>query len=325
VATDSEPAAVPPPASERVALPSGAEIDDLRASLESVRRMLDQVDSPDPVDASSSGLPGGPGQLARPATRVPVRSIAVLVGGLVAAAAVAVVAVQLVVTPDPPGSPAGSQAPTSEGATRAAPPWPGSSSGVPAVLASTGPGIDAPGTDIVVATQERAVLEAYERVVLPSPGSDELTLTRFDRSRFPSITVGSGLTVADLSATTGGVPGRVQPTRNGWVVTDPRGGPVRQVVLRYRVFGATISTEGAKAGRALLLVWPLSAETSLRGGTPVIVRPDESRTRVREMLCPLAEPVDQYCGSARPAGWVGQIPARAVGPLMIVQVDTATE
>lgn len=325
---DEPPGRPDPPDAAAVgaALPTEAEVDELRTRLDGIRAMLDDAGRRDPVGAARAPAPGR-----SPRRR---RALVVLVAG-------AVVALLLVgyrsVTADgasPAGRPTtatgtGSTAPAGPGrsAVPPVPPAPGTSArAVPSGLASSGPGIDEPGTDVVLAPAKGlpGVLQVHERVVLADRGASVLRLTAPDPTRWTGVTVRADVGVTTLEATSGGRPAAVRAVPGGWEVTAVPGGPLGPVVLRYQVAGATVLTPGADPGRLLMLLWPLSAEASQATGAPVVVRPDRSAVTVRQMLCPLADPALQLCGAASPAGWTGRLPAGAAAPLVVVQADVRT-
>ncbi|WP_143448183.1 hypothetical protein [Kineosporia sp. A_224] len=316
------------------ALPTEAEVDELRARLDGIRAMLDDADQRDPAGTARPPAPDRSPDRAPDRSPGPRRTLVALVAG-------AVVALLLVgyrsVTADgasPTGRPAAatgtaSTAPVGPGRSGVppVPPAPGTSArAVPSGLASSGPGVDEPGTDVVLAPASDlpGVLEVLERVVPADRGATVLRLTAPDPTRWTGVTVRTDLSVTAFEATSGGRPADVRAVPGGWEVTAAPGGPLGPVVLRYQVAGGTVRTPGADPGRLLMLLWPLSAEASQTAGAPVVVRPDRNAVTVRQMLCPLAEPALQLCGAASTAGWTGRIPAGAAAPLVVVQADVRT-
>jgi hypothetical protein len=303
------PARTPP-------VPTEADVADLRDRLDEIRRLLD-----------GAGVPPAPA--ARPVAhpsrsrRRTARWLWPVAAGTAAAAGGVLVAALLTGDPSPGGAPAADDrpaaaAPAPDGA------WPGTDGTVPSGLVTTGPGADAPGTDVVVApAADGRTLEVYERVVPSAPGARWLRLSRPDPQRLSGVTLPTDLTVTGLTVTNGGSPSDVRSAPGGWVVTAADGQSLGPVTLRYRVEGGVTSTPDAPAGRRLLLVWPLAAEASRGTGTDVVVHPDPSQVVVRQMLCPLATPEEQLCGSAGGPGWTGRVPGGTGGPLMVVQVDPA--
>ena len=314
---------LPQVAAVDAALPSEAEVRELRGELDGIRALLDDVDRSDPARP--------PGPAAPPRSTARRRRV---LAGLVAAVAVLLLVGSWSRTsgtsPGAPraavtGSPSAAPGESLRSAVPPVPPAPAATAAraVPSGAARSGPGVDEPGTDVVLApaTDPPGALQVYERVVPSGRGATSLRLTAPDPTRWTGVTVRADVGVTTLEATSGGRRAVVSAVPGGWNVTAAGGGPLGPVVLRYQVAGATLVTPGANAGRMLMLLWPLSAEASQAAGAPVVVRPDRSAVTVTQMLCPLAEPALQLCGAASPDGWSGRIPAGATAPLVVVQAD----
>jgi hypothetical protein len=197
--------------------------------------------------------------------------------------------------------------------------WPGGGAGTPSQMVTVGPGVDAPGTDVVVAPGDNGSVEVYERVQVASPDPAGLRLALPDLGSAPNLTVGSNLIVTALQITADGRPVAVDPGDGRWVVQGADGRPVQRAVLRYRLAGALVQHEQSLPRRALILVAPLSAVVSRAGGAPVVVHAD--RVLVREMTCPLASTAQVLCGSGGRPTWVASVPASSRIPLVLLQVD----
>ena len=197
--------------------------------------------------------------------------------------------------------------------------WPGGSTDAPPQLPTTGPGVDAPGTDVVVAPGANGQVEVYERVNVAAPDAAGLQLALPDLSKATTLTVGANLVVTELRITADGRPVEADPFAGHWVIHGQDGRAVTRAVLRYRLSGALVQHEQSLPGRALILVAPLSAGVSRAGGAPVVVRAD--RVVVRDMTCPLAGPAQVLCGSGGRPTWVATVPASSTVPLVLLQVD----
>ncbi len=197
--------------------------------------------------------------------------------------------------------------------------WPGGAGDAPSQLVGRGPGVDAPGTDVVVAPGGGGSVEVYERVDVASPDPAGLRLALPDLSSVSNLTVGANLVVTELQVTADGRPVTVDPAEGRWLIQGADGAPVKQAVLRYRLAGALVQHEQSLPRRALLLVAPLSAAASRAGGSEVVVHAD--RVLVRDMTCPLASAAQVLCGSGGRPTWVARVPASSAIPLVLLQVD----
>lgn len=296
-----------------VVLPGLEDADGLRVSLEEIRRALDGVEiglagvRPEPGNEGLDGH-GAP----RPRTGVH-RALMIGIGicllsGLVALA----IAVSHRASTAPSASPP-------IAAADLALPWPGTTTGLPADMVSAGPGVDAPGIDVVVAPGPDGTVDVCERVYVASPDPTGLRLTMPDLRAAPSLTIGGNLSVSDLTATVDDTAVRVETADRGWIIRGLDGAPVRSVMLRYRLTDALVRQPQSAADRALLLVIPLSAPASLSARAPVVVRGEHAQ--VREATCPLAPSAERLCGSVADGGWTAHVPAASAVPLVILQVD----
>ena len=98
-------------------------------------------------------------------------------------------------------------------------------------------------------------------------------------------------------------------------MTNPDGGGVGQLVLRYRLRGALARQEPAPPGRASLLLRPLTGDVSLGTGDAVVVRIDDRR--VGSLYCPAPQPA--LCGADAGTVHTATVPAGAT-PVVLAQV-----
>ena len=195
-------------------------------------------------------------------------------------------------------------------------PDPGAGRAPVAPVAAVGgdrPGVDAPGSDVTVEA-EGSTVRVHETVVVAD--GELLRLVLPDPSAVPSSKVAAPR-VEDVSARVGGVAVPARRSGSGWTV-DPGGAGPALVDLRYTLTGA-VERRTAGAGRALVVVAPLSAAASRRAGDPVLVR--MSGARVLQASCLGARPDEELCGTSGADGWVARIPPSSQVPVVLLQVD----
>ena len=279
-----------------------AAADELRADLDRLRRQLD--DGPPPLTP------------ARKRNRKPLFG-ALIVGGTAAAIAVLVPWSDL----DPNRStPAPSTATGESGAQAAQPsaapaPRPAPAGSLPA----TGPGIDAPGTMMLVRVTQNGTLNVVEQAVLGPRGLSELSL------RLPSMASLGGQvaqlspTVHDLRVSVNGTPVAATPTAvgPGWAVAAAGGQPARTVQLSYQIEDAIVRPQTSSSGRALGVSLPLLGQALREQGLPLVVRAEG----VGGATCPSAPPAKMLCGEEVGDGWLATIPAEAASPTLLLQLN----
>jgi len=260
-----------------------------------------------PRGAASDHSWGGPADgAAAPPRR---RSLLVVAGVGLGVVVVAVLGVRAAVT----GGGTGAAGPT---------PTPAAASANALATASAGPGnragVDAPGSDVQV-TLNGDGLDVEESAVLDRPATSSIALTLPDLTRVPALNLPRPI-VTGLAATVDGRAVTVQRTASGWTVPVAAGGSAQaRVTLRYGLAQAVVQDASAAAGRALLVVTPLTGTLSQQGKDPVVVR--VAGAQVREAACLTAPVADQLCGWAGTEGWVARVPSGSSLPLVVFQVD----
>jgi len=190
-------------------------------------------------------------------------------------------------------------------------PWPGGAVLVPPGQVATGPGADAPGTDVQVALDDDGVhLDVVERLVLADATGDPLVLAT------PSLVGFAATTVSDLQV-------QLDDTVTD-VVTDgavrrtaATGTTYRRAVVRYRLGGAVVKVTPAAPGRAFGLVTPLTATLSQANGADVVVRVLDRR--VLGVSCPAVQGTGAVCGTRTADGWTATVPG-AARPVVLLQL-----
>lgn len=302
-----------------------AETTELRAALDDLRRVLDDVDAAGvsprrrrlPVVALSGGL------------------AAVVVTGLVVSSLAggqddttgAVTTAGTPGTGDPaapsaPGSQPAGSAPASGGVSP-------SSSSVgsgpqvsvtpPAALPASGPGVTEPGTT-AVATIDPATgdIHVYEQfVALNTAGALPLTLTQPTALRDTAGQIRPQL--RDLTVTLdGGLVRAVPAGNNDWVASPPNAGRFSRAVLSYTVTNAFAASRPASKGRGLIVLSPLTGGRS----EALPVRLVTTSPAVLSINCPTAPATETVCEQT-PQGRLrtALLPAGAPDALMMLAVD----
>ena len=190
---------------------------------------------------------------------------------------------------------------------------------MPPDVATSGPGVTEPGSDVTVALDDDGKsLDVFERLVADRPAQGGLVL------RLPAVTTLSGelgqtrIEVLDLQVE---VDGRVVATRGtdgGYLADVPAAaGPLR-ATLRYRLAGALVRVTPSLPGRIFALVTPLAAENSVQARRPVLVR--VSDRRVLGVTCPAGTGAAQLCGTRAGSTWQAALPAGAA-PVTLLQLS----
>lgn len=211
-------------------------------------------------------------------------------------------------SPAPAAAPAAATAAGDGSATETAAPAPPPSSGPSTALsagpsgsvATSGPGLTTPGIHVVAQPDAAGDLEVVERVRLAAPVR-RLRLAPLHAS-------GSGVSAASPTVTA------FQATADGAVVPGapsspmPRSGewlqlpaPATDISMRYRVEGGASRSQPAPAGRALVVLPPLTTASAEVGGLMVVV--EVVGTQVRNLVCPDLPAAEQLCGRQVGAVW----------------------
>ncbi len=220
-----------------------------------------------------------------------------------------------------PGTASPSGATSSSGPTVKPLPWPGGAVLVPAGLPASGPGIDSAGSDVTYAQDpDRVHLDAFERVVLASPGSTLVSLTPGLRTMLKGGVATTRLVVSDLQVEVNGqlvtpTPVSAGANPSSWTVVIPQSQAAARVVLRYRVAGAFVHEVPSPPGRVLVVLTPLSGTSSLQAQAPVTVR--YLGAGVNGMSCPAAPLALGVCGQHMASWWVATVSAGS--PIVVVQ------
>jgi hypothetical protein len=174
----------------------------------------------------------------------------------------------------------------------------------PPGLSTSGPGVTVPGTDVQVALDpDGRHLDVFERVLLPAPTSDPLSLATVvhpDR--------GVDVQVSDLQVQLDDalVPAAADGP-GSWRADAPAGSPYTRATLRYRLDGAVVAKQPAAPGRVIGYVTPLSGLVSAQSGKEVQVR--AIGDDVLGVTCQSA--VDSVCGTRGKTGWTALVPTGA--------------
>jgi hypothetical protein len=218
-----------------------------------------------------------------------------------------------------PGTSPGSSA--GPALTTAPLPWPGGAVLVPPGALTTGPGVDAPGTDVQVAVDaDRSHLDVFERAVLSAP-VDAVTVSQPPQTVWTGGLAGARPTIEGLQIEIDGVAARVQQRGDGWFALPPQGGRATTVVLRYRVANAVYQLPNPPSPLRRMLTLPtLTGLISLQDALPVTVRITDKR--VRDISCLSAAKGSLLCRRQAGDTAVATLPADG-NPVVIIQADIA--
>ncbi len=218
-----------------------------------------------------------------------------------------------------PTPPATASAAPATGATPGSATEPAPEPGWPAVvlpegLPASGPGADAPGTEMTAVLGRAGTVDVYERLVV-RPGTTSVRLALAPAAALPGPLRGVRARVVQLRVDVDGraVPATADDT--GWRVTTARDAPFTRVVVHYRLAGSLVRVAPAPPGRETLVLRPLTGPVAAAGQDPVVVRLDDPR--VGAVYCPSA-PVP-LCAVSRGSRHVATVPAGG-RPIVLAQV-----
>jgi hypothetical protein len=188
-------------------------------------------------------------------------------------------------------------------------------------LPASGPGIDQPGTMMVVQVAKDGSLNVTEQAVLGPRGLRQIDL------RLPSMAALGGQvaeltpTVHNLRVSVNGTAVPVIPTADGpgWQVTAAGGERARTVQLSYQMRDAIVRTKPSASGRALGVSLPLLGQALREQGLPLVVRAEGPA--VGGATCPSAPITTMLCGEEVSNGWLATIPADAASPTLLLQLN----
>lgn len=190
-------------------------------------------------------------------------------------------------------------------------------------LGTSGPGIDAPGTMMVVQVAESGALNVTEQAVLGPRGLRSIDL------RVPSMASLGGQvaqltpTIHDLRVSVNGTPVTAIPTADGpgWVVVAAGQERARTVELSYQMQDGIVRTKPSSSGRALGVSLPLLGQALRDQGLPLVVRAQGAG--VTGATCPSAPVAQMLCGEQDENGWLATIPEKAASPTLLLQLNLA--
>jgi hypothetical protein len=296
-----------------------AETTELRAALDDLRRVLDDVDAAGvsprrrrlPVVALTGGL-----------AAVVVAGLAL--NGTLGGRDETTGAVSSPSTPDgsaPTGSAPVGSAPA-PAVSPSAPPvgtTPQLSVTPPAALPADGPGVTEPGTT-AVATIDPVTghVRVYEQFVATS-AADSLPLTLTRPTALQDTAEQVTPQVQDLSVTLDGRPTRAVPAGDdSWVASPPNAGRFSRAVLNYTVTGAFAASQPASKGRGLIFLSPLSGGRS----QSLPVRLVTTSPAVISINCPTAPATAVVCEQpAEGRKHTAVLPGGTPDALMMLAVD----
>ncbi|MBK6871367.1 MAG: hypothetical protein IPJ14_03145 [Kineosporiaceae bacterium] len=318
-----------------------AEAQDLRASIEQLRRELDNergAPPAAPLPDTFGGVPPTADAVAdsferseSETTRRPwwfLMLMAVILAALLLALASRCDSSPTASTPQPSAgasapvtgaaSPAASSEPTAATGAKATPmPWPGSGPVVrPASVPATGPGIDTPGTHLEIALdRDGTSVDAYESLRLVDPRSEPLAL------QLPSMTSEVRSTIRSIQVELDGVLAPVTGTSaTGFSAAPVAGKPYTTAVVRYQLATSVVVPTPARAGRISAVAVSLTAPLAQAADLPV--RLHSADPQMRGVDCALAAITDRLCGALdAKTGLTALLPASAQSAIFSVQVD----
>jgi hypothetical protein len=191
------------------------------------------------------------------------------------------------------------------------------------ILPVTGPGIDVPGTSMVVQVGADGTMNVVEQAVLGPRGLREIKLALPSMASLGGAVAALHPTVRNLRVSVNGTPMNAVPTPDGsgWTVAATAG-RARTVQLSYRLTDAVMRSQPSNAGRALAVSVPLLGQTLREQGLPLVVRTaGAGGTRVNEVSCPSASAREMLCGAESAAGWIATMPASATSPVLLLQLN----
>jgi hypothetical protein len=197
-------------------------------------------------------------------------------------------------------------------------PWAGASVLVPDGVTASGPGVDADGSDVTYALDaDGRSVDAYERLRV-AVGIPQLTAQLTPLTALTPDLAAAKLGIAGLQVELDGRAVTPRQTAAGtWTASRPDGQPVTSAVLRYRLTGAVLRVEPARAGRRVALLTPLTARdagTGQKVGVRVI------GPGLVSLTCPLAPAAGVLCGTTSPTSATATLPP-GLAPVAQLQFD----
>ncbi len=188
-------------------------------------------------------------------------------------------------------------------------------------MPASGPGIDRPGTMMLVRITTNDALEVIEKVRFAPESLPEIALQLPSMASLGGQVADLTPTVQDLRMAVNGTPVTTRPTDGGrgWAVTLTGTEPARAAQLSYRIQGAIIHSNPSSSGRALGVSLPLLGQTLREQGLPLVVR--TQGTVVVGATCPTAPTAKMLCGTEISDGWMATVPAEATSPAVLLQLN----
>ena len=187
----------------------------------------------------------------------------------------------------------------------------------PGTAPLSGPGVDEPGTLLVVRLDGQA-LQITEQAILREPATSQIPLILSDVSRLGGDIAGLRPQVTEVRAALDRRPAPVRAAGEGRWFVPVTGAPTR-VAVSYRVTGAVLPTQPSGAGRALVLVQPLLGRGLVPAQLPLVVR--TTGMTGLGAACPDAPAALSLCGEGDGHGnWTATVP-QSLNPSVVVQVD----
>jgi hypothetical protein len=212
--------------------------------------------------------------------------------------------------------------PSGTGSATASSARPQASIAPPAAMPADGPGVTTPGSTAVATIDSRTGdVQIYEQFIPGTPQSAlplsllQPTGLRGDAARARSQLQG------DLVVLLDGQPARAVPTGDSaWVAAPATGARFSRAVLRYTVTGGFVLSTPSTRGRGLIVLSPLTGGTGLQLGHPV--RLVTVGAQVNSINCPTLPAATMVCeqtpqGATRTA----LVPAGSPDALMMLSVD----
>jgi hypothetical protein len=184
-------------------------------------------------------------------------------------------------------------------------------------LPTSGPGIDAPGTMMLVQVGPDGVLNVTEQALLGPRGLRRLRLSLPSTSSLGGTVATLRPRVKDLRVAINAVPVSVLADDSGWSVTADSQ-RARTVQLSYRLTGSLVHSERSEAGRALAVSLPLLGQALRAQGLPLVVRAEGA---ISALTCPSAPAEQMLCGTEAAKGWIAAVPAAATTPALLLQLN----
>jgi hypothetical protein len=187
----------------------------------------------------------------------------------------------------------------------------------PGIAPLSGPGVDEPGTLLVVRLEGDG-LAVTEQAILREPATTQIPLMLSDVERLGGDIAGLRPEVTNLRAALDRTPAPVRAAGDGrWFI--PHAGSPTRIAVSYRVAGAVLPTQPSESGRALVLVQPLLGRGLVPEQLPLVVR--TTGMKGLGAACPDAPSALSLCGQGDGKGnWTATVP-QSLNPTVVVQVD----